>query len=128
MGLPKQSTKQADERLEADKKQAERLPELLRSVSKTQIALRKAEQSNAPVEELRRLDLELDEVLTEAMRAAYAEKRVLIGPKGYTDRIYRRKRLAKPAVREVLDTAERLLTAREEHRLHGIRRSPLSRV
>src|SRR5699024_5555106 len=69
----------------------------------------------------------LDEVLTEAMRAAYAEKRVLIGPKGYTDRIYRRKRLAKPAVREVLDTAERLLTAREEHGLHGMRRSTLAR-
>ncbi|HIY39738.1 MAG TPA: hypothetical protein H9836_01230 [Candidatus Nocardiopsis merdipullorum] len=128
MGLLKQSTKQTDEKLEADKRQAERLPDLLRSVSETQIALRKAEQSNAPVEELRRLDLELDEVLTEAMRAAYAEKRLLIGPKGYTDRIYRRKRLAKPAVREVLDTAERLLTAREEHRLHGIRRFPLSRV
>src|SRR5699024_12639246 len=127
MGLLKQSTKQADGKLEADKKQAERLPDLLRSVSETQTALRKAEQSNAPVEELRRLDLELDEVLTEAMRAAYAERRRLIGSKGYTDRIYRRKRLAKPAAREVIDTAERRRPAREAHRPHAIRRSPLAR-
>src|SRR5699024_11539852 len=112
MGLLKQSTKQADGKLEADKKQAERLPDLLRSVSETQTALRKAEQSNAPVEELRRLDLELDEVLTEAMRAAYAEKRRLIGSNDYTDRNNRRKRLAKPDAREVIDAAERRLTAR----------------
>src|SRR5699024_12806426 len=111
MGLLKQSTKQADGKLEADKKQAERLPDLLRSVSETQTAWRKAEQSNAPVEELRRLDLELDEVLTEAMRAAYAEKRRLIGSKGYTATIYRRNPLAKPAVRQVSATPASLLTA-----------------
>lgn len=128
MGLLKQSKKQANKTLEADKEQAERLPELLRSVSETQTVLRKAERSNAPVEELRRLDLELDTALTEAMRAAYAEGRRLIGPKGYTDRIYRRKRSAKPAVREANEMAERLLTAREEHRLHGIRRVPLTRT
>lgn len=128
MGLLKQSTKQADGKPAADKEQAERLPELLRSVSETQTALREAELGDAPVEELRRLDLELDAVLTEAVRAAYAEERRLIGPKGYTDRIYRRKRLAKPAVREVTHIAERLLTAREEHRLHGVRRVPIERA
>lgn len=124
MGLLKQSTKQAGESLEADKERAERLPELLRSVSDTQAALVNAEKSNAPVEEVRRHGLELDDALTEAMRAAYAEERRLIGPKGYTDRIYRRKRMATPTVRRATEVAETLLTAREDHRLHGIRRVP----
>jgi hypothetical protein len=61
----------------------------------------------------------LDDALTHAMRAAYAAQRVEIGPRGYDDRIYRRKAKAKPAVHARTDEAERLLTLRETHRLTG---------
>ena len=37
----------------------------------------------------------LDTALTDAMRAAYAAERVAIGPRGYDDRIFRRKAKAK---------------------------------
>ncbi|WP_150237786.1 hypothetical protein [Nocardiopsis quinghaiensis] len=124
MGLAKQSTTQARQRLEADRNLAEGLPELLRAVAEAQEALDQAREWNAPVEELHQRGVALDEALTEAMRAAYARERTLVGPKGYVDRIYRRKRLARPEVREATQTAERLLTARETHRLHGIQRVP----
>ena len=58
--------------------------------------------------------------LTDAMRAAYAAERAEIGPRGYDDRIFRRKAKAKPAVHAWTDEAERLLTLRETHRLTGI--------
>ncbi len=58
------------------------------------------------------------------MRAAYAAERVAIGPRGYEDRIYRRKAKATPPVRAWSMEAERLLTLRESHRLTGIPRLP----
>ncbi|MFD6950458.1 hypothetical protein A6A08_06555 [Nocardiopsis sp. TSRI0078] len=124
MGLAKQSTTQARQMLEADRGLAEKLPELLRAVAEAEAALEQAREWNAPVEELHERGVALDGALTEAMRAAYARERVLVGPKGYVDRIYRRKRLARPEVREATQVAERLLTARETHRLHGIQRVP----
>ncbi|PDP85300.1 hypothetical protein CQJ94_22590 [Glycomyces fuscus] len=128
MGLAKQSTAQARESLASDRERAERLPELLRTVAEAQEALERARTWNAPVEELHQRGVELDTALTEAMRAAYARERTLVGPRGYGDRIYRRKRLANPRVREATQVAERLLTAREAHRLHGIQRVPRQAV
>lgn len=124
MGLAKQSTVRARESLAADSELADRLPELMRGVSGAQEALERARVRDAPVEELHQLSMELDVALTEAMRAAYARERTLVGLKGYEDRIYRRKRLARPRVREATRVAEQLLTARETHRLHGIQRVP----
>jgi hypothetical protein len=60
------------------------------------------------------------------MRAAYASQRAEIGPRGYDDRIYRRKAKAKPAVHAWTDEAERLLTLRETHRLTGVPVRPLT--
>jgi hypothetical protein len=128
MGLAKQSTAQARESLASDRERAERLPELLRAVAEAQEALERARTQNAPVEELNQRGVDLDTALTEAMRAAYARERTLVGAKGYEDRIYRRKRLARPQVREATRVAERLLTARETHRLHGIQRVPRQAV
>ncbi|MFJ9552503.1 hypothetical protein ACIRPH_01725 [Nocardiopsis sp. NPDC101807] len=124
MGLAKQSTTQARESLETDRERAARLPELLREVAEAQEALDAVRGSGASVIEVHERGVALDEALTEAMRAAYAKERTLVGLKGYQDRIHRRKRLARPQVREATQTAETLLTAREAHRLHGIQRVP----
>ena len=51
-------------------------------------------------------------------------QRAEIGPRGYDDRIYRRKAMATPPVRSWTMEAERLLTLRESHRLTGIVRLP----
>ncbi|GHD17288.1 hypothetical protein [Nocardiopsis kunsanensis] len=119
-----QSREQAMQRLAEDQERADRLPGLMRSVSRAQSELEAARGQGASAEEVRHHGLELDTALTEAMRAAYAKERILVGSKGYTDRIHRRKRLAKPAVRRATEEAEKLLTAREDHRLHGIQRIP----
>ena len=60
------------------------------------------------------------------MHAAYAAQRAETGPRGYEDRIYRRKAMARPAVHAWRDEAERLLTLRETHRLTGIPPVPLT--
>lgn len=124
MGLAKQRITQARESLEQDRELADRLPELLRSVAEAESALHAAQETGASAEELRDRGLDLDTALTEAMRAAYAKERVLVGLKGYTDRIHRRKLSARPKVRAATLDAEQLLTARESHRLHGIKSTP----
>lgn len=124
MGLGKKSTTEAHESLEADRELAAGLPELLRGVAEAQDALDAARGPDASVDEVHRRGVALDEALTGAMRAAYARERTLVGLKGYQDRIHRRKRLARPQVREATEVAETLLTAREAHRLHGIQRVP----
>src|ERR1700752_4766045 len=87
-------------------------------------ALREAEARRAPVTEVHRLAVELDAALTAAMRAAYAAQRAEIGPRGYEDRIYHRRAMAKPAVHALTAEAERLLTLRENHRLNRIPEVP----
>ncbi len=124
MGLGGRGTAQARESLEADRERAGLLEGLLGDVAVAQTALEDARAAGASVEELHARGLALDAVLTDAMRAAYARERVLIGEKGYRDRIHRRKRMARPEVREATLTAEQLLTAREDHRIHGVQRVP----
>jgi hypothetical protein len=58
------------------------------------------------------------------MRAAFAAERAEIGPRGYDDRIYRRKAMATQPVRAWTMEAQRLLTLRESHLLTGIARLP----
>ncbi len=67
---------------------------------------------------------QLNDALTDAMRAAYAAERTEIGPRGYDDRIYRRKSKAKPAVHAWTEEAERLLTLRESYMLSGFPARP----
>ena len=90
-----------------------------------ELRLRQAQARRAPLTEQRPLAIALDSALTEVMRAAFAAQRAEIGPRGYDDRIYRRKAMARPEVHALTAEAERLLTLRENHRLNGIPPAPL---
>lgn len=116
---------ESEERLAADRELAGRLPELLDRAAEVEGALREAQAEGKPEDEVRALAVELDDALTDAMRAAYARERVEIGARGYDDWIYRRARKAKPHVRRWTAEAERLLTLREEIRLTGIPSLPV---
>lgn len=120
----KKTDPQVRDQYAEDQRRADLLPELLRTVASAEHDLKEARAAGADTAELNRCGTALDTALTEAVRAAYAKERALVGPRGYTDRIYRRKKLAAPKVRRVTETAERLLTARESHRLHGIEEVP----
>jgi hypothetical protein len=111
---------EALQRYRADLALAERKDELLDAAREAESAFRQGEFRGAPAGELRRLAEDLDAALTEAVRAAFAVQRAEIGPRGYDDRIYRRKAMAKPRVRALTAEAERLLTLRENHRLNNI--------
>src|ERR1700756_2371644 len=108
----------------ADVAEAAERGKLLDAARAADAALRKAEAARTPVTEVHRLAVELDAALTAAMRAAYAAQRAEIGPRGYEDRIYHRKAMAKPAVRALTAQAERLLTLRENHRMNHIPEVP----
>jgi len=79
-----------------------------------------AQAAAASLEERYALAKKLDAALTEVMRSAFAAVRAEIGPRGYEDRIFRRKAMARPVTRALNAEAERLLTLRETHRLTGI--------
>jgi len=111
---------EARQRYEADAVLAARKVELLDAAGEAESRLRQAQARRAPEAELRRLAQDLDTALTAAMHAAYAAQRAEIGPLGYDDRIYRRKKMATPSVHALTAEAERLLTLRETHRLNGI--------
>jgi hypothetical protein len=111
---------EAEQQYKADVELAGRRAELLEAAREAERRFRTAQDRQAAEAELHRLAVELDAALTEAMRAAYAAQRAEIGPRGYEDRIYRRKAKAKPRVRALTAEAEHLLTLRETHRLSGI--------
>ena len=104
----------------ADRALAARSGELLDAARAAEHAFRAAQGTAAPLAAQHALALALDAALTDAMRAAYAAERAEIGPRGYDDRIFRRKAKARPAVHALTDEAERLLTMRETHMLTGI--------
>src|SRR5439155_24573102 len=87
-------------------------------------ALRSVQADGSPLAELHVLAKRLDASLTAVMRAAFAAERAAIGPRGYDDRICRRKAMATTPVRAWTMEAQRLLTMRESHRLTGIVRLP----
>ena len=111
---------EAEQNYAADAALADRRPELLDAASEAETRFRDAQARHAPDAELRRLALDLDSALTAAMHAAYSAQRAAIGPRGYDDRIYRRKARATPRVHALTAEAERLLTLRETHRLNDI--------
>ena len=97
---------------------------LLVTAREAERAYRGAQATGAPAAEQYPLARALDDALTEAMRAAYAAQRAEIGPRGYEDRIYRRKAKARPEVHALTDEAERLLTLRETYQLTGFPARP----
>jgi hypothetical protein len=117
---PYKPSPEAERKHAADVAEAAEFPKLLEEARTADTELRRAEVSNAPVTELHQLAKDLDAALTAAMRAAYAAQRAEIGPRGWEDRIYRRKAMAKPAVHALTAEAERLLTLRENHRMNNI--------
>jgi hypothetical protein len=120
-GMPRyKPTTEAEQKYQADAALAAQRPKLLDAAHEAESQLRQAQARRAPEAEIRRLAEDLDKALTAAMQAAYAAQRVEIGPRGYDDRIYRRKAKATPRVHALTAEAERLLTLRETHRLNGI--------
>jgi hypothetical protein len=116
---------EASQRYQADAALAGRREELLATARDAEDKFRHAQAQHGPVSELRALAENLDAALTAAMQAAFAAERAEIGPRGYDDRIFRRKGMAKPAVHALTAQAEHLLTLRETHRLNGIPAEPL---
>ena len=108
----------------ADVALAGQFDDLLAQARAAEDALRSAQADGASAADLRLLGKRLDEALTAVMRAAFAAERAEIGPRGYEDRIYRRKAMATSPVRAWTMEAQRLLTLRESHRLTGIARLP----
>ena len=104
----------------ADVALAAQFDDLLGRARASEQAFRRAQARGLPASEVYPLARKLDTALTDAMRSAYAAERAEIGPRGYEDRIYRRKAKARSAVRALTDEAERLLTMRETHQLTGI--------
>jgi hypothetical protein len=109
---------------EADVDLAGRFDELFAQAREAEQTLRDAQANGVGLEELHGAGKRLDSALTDVMRAAFAAQRAEIGPRGYDDRIYRRKAMATSPVRAWTMEAERLLTLRESHRLTGIVKLP----
>jgi hypothetical protein len=110
----------------ADVALAGQFDDLLARARADEDALRSAQADGSSLAELQQLGKRLDDSLTAVMRAAFAAERAAIGPRGYDDRIYRRKAMATSPVRAWTMEAQRLLTLRESHRLTGIARLPRS--
>ena len=117
---------EAEQKYRADEELAGRFDALGDGARAAAQYLRDAVAARAPLTDRYRLARQMDEALTEVMRAAFAAERVAIGPRGYDDRIFRRKARATAPVRVWSGEAERLLTLRESHRLTGIPRLPHS--
>jgi hypothetical protein len=116
----KQASEDAQAKYLADVALAANFDDLLTDAQSVEKQYRKAQATRASLAEQYWLAKRLDAALTDAMRAAYAAVRAEIGPRGYDDRIYKRKAMATPAVHALNTEAERLLTLRETHRLTGI--------
>jgi hypothetical protein len=115
---------EAAAKYDADAALAQQFDDLFAQARAAEQDLREAQANGASLEELHRAGKHLDSALTDVMRSAFAAQRAEIGPRGYDDRIYRRKAMATAPVRAWTMEAERLLTLRESHRLTGIVRLP----
>jgi len=116
----KQASDDAQAKYLADVALAANFDDLLAEAQSAEKQYRKAQASNAPLADQYSLAKRLDTALTDVVRSGYAAVRAEIGPRGYDDRIYRRKAMATPVVHALNAEAERLLTLRETHRLTGI--------
>jgi hypothetical protein len=114
----------AEEKYLADVALAATFDDLLEQAREAERAFRHAQATGVTAAEQYPLARALSAALTAAMKAAYAAERAEIGPRGYDDRIYRRKAKARPAVHALTDEAERLLTLRESYALTGFPARP----
>jgi hypothetical protein len=128
MGKRTQASPDAMAKHDADVALAGQFDDLFAQAQAAERALREAQANGATGEELHEAAKRLDAALTDVMRAGFAAQRAAIGPRGYDDRIYRRKAMATDKVRTWTMEAERLLTLRESHRLTGIARLPRQTV
>src|SRR5579863_523700 len=124
MGKRTPVSPEAAVKYDADVALAEQFDDLFAQAQSAEHVLRDAQASGASLEEQHRAGKRLDSALTDVMRAGFAAQRAEIGPRGYDDRIYRRKAMATAPVRAWTMEAERLLTLRESHQLTGIVRLP----
>jgi hypothetical protein len=108
----------------ADVALASRFDELLGRAEAAEQEFRQAQATGADRAVQYSLARSLDTALTNATRGAYAAQRAEIGPRGYEDRIFRRKAMATGPVHRWTDEADRLLTMRETHRLSGFPARP----
>ena len=120
----KQASEDAQAKHLADVALAANFDDLLAEAQSVEKQYRRAQATGAPMAEQYWLAKRLDAALTDAMQSAYAAVRAEIGPRGYDDRIYKRKAMATPTVHALNTEAERLLTLRETHRLTGIPSRP----
>jgi site-specific DNA-cytosine methylase len=116
----KQASDDAQAKHLSDVALAANFDELLAAAQHSEHEFRAAQASAAPLETQYSLAKRLDEALTDVMRSGFAAVRAEIGPRGYDDRIFKRKAMAKPVVHALNAEAERLLTLRETHRLTGM--------
>jgi hypothetical protein len=98
---------------------ASKFDDLLNRAEAAEREFRHAQATGAPASVQYPLARDLDTALTAVTHAAYAARRAEIGPRGYSDRIFRRKAMATATVHRWTGEAERLLTLRETHRLTG---------
>ncbi|RJL20841.1 hypothetical protein [Bailinhaonella thermotolerans] len=117
-------SRESEVRYLADLELGKAFPQLLQKAREAEEALRRGQSESLTPLELRRLGLEFDNALTDALRAAEAAARATYGPKSYEDRIRRRKARATPEGKLWTDEVSRLRTLRETHRLQGIARTP----
>jgi hypothetical protein len=125
IGKRQQVSNESQNRHSEDVALGDKFDGLYGEAQQAEARLREAQARHAPLTEQRPLAVELDSALTAVMRSAFAAQRAAIGPRGYEDRIYRRKAMARPDVHALTAEAERLLTLRENHRLNGIPPAPL---
>jgi hypothetical protein len=116
----KQASADAQAQYLSDVALAANFDDLLVAAKTAERNFREAQATARPLAEQYPLAKKLDAVLTDAMRSAFAAVRAEIGPRGYDDRIFKRKAMATPTVHALNIEAERLLTLRETHRLTGI--------
>lgn len=116
----KQASEDAQAKYLADVALAANFDDLLAAARAAEQEFRTAQATGEPLDVQYPLAKRLDAALTDVMRSAFAAMRAEIGPRGYDDRIFRRKAMATPKVHALHVEAERLLTLREAHRLTGI--------
>jgi site-specific DNA-cytosine methylase len=122
----KQASVHAQAQYLSDVALAANFDDLLDAARAAEQHYRDAQATARPLAEQYALAKKLDAALTDVMRSAYAAVRAEIGPRGYDDRIFKRKAMATTTVHALNTEAERLLTLRETHRLTGIPPRPES--
>ena len=121
----KQASADAQTQYLSDVALAANFDDLLVAARTAEQEYRDAQATAKPLAEQYALAKKLDGMLTDVMRSAFAAVRAEIGPRGYDDRIFKRKAMATPTVHALNTEAERLLTLRETHRLTGIPPRPV---